>query len=425
MPATVNVNFLSVVHKGSGGVSMSFPDVCKTPAPPAPPIPIPYPNIAQSSDTADGSSTVKMDGNPIMLKKSNFRMSTGDEPGSLFGVVSNKVKGKAIPILYSFDVKADGDNVFRLTDPMQTNSGSPANTLCPAEVQAPLPPTIAVIEACKETKKKKEEQEKVGTSWGESGIYTGHRPTIQEVTTEENVIIYFRKTKLDCSVWIQLKHMPKPHSCLSGTTIIKAHLERVQNWLDKRWSKLSDAQKLIEPETAPLQATNQFYGRRAYDFIGIIGKPHGDKEIEPIRGKGKQVGNYYGGKWMTGDYDLFQVLSGSGECKIIEGISFSRVRTKINKRLRWDAIQHGPQAQWTPHEGELAPGADKFDMKSEVPAVVSGKSPPDKKVIFDPARAPMAVIDKPLTAVAGKNVVMLKDEKAVIDALACKGCGEE
>src|SRR5215470_16944736 len=117
MPATVNVNLMSVVHKDSDGMSFCFPDVCKTPSP-AGPVPIPYPNIAQSSDTADGSTTVKVDGNPIMLKSSNFQMSSGDEAGSAMGVVSNKIKGKAIPVNASFDVKADGKNVFRLTDPM-------------------------------------------------------------------------------------------------------------------------------------------------------------------------------------------------------------------------------------------------------------------------------------------------------------------
>ena len=45
MAVTVGVNFLSVVHKSSSGVSIAFPDVCKTPAPPAPFVPIPYPNI--------------------------------------------------------------------------------------------------------------------------------------------------------------------------------------------------------------------------------------------------------------------------------------------------------------------------------------------------------------------------------------------
>lgn len=121
MGVTVGVNNLSVVHKDSGGVTIAFPDVCKTPAPPAPPIPIPYPNIAKSSDTAKGSKKVKMDGNPICLKDSNFSMSTGDEAGSINGVASNKIKGKAEFVNFSFDVKVEGKNVPRALDLMLHN----------------------------------------------------------------------------------------------------------------------------------------------------------------------------------------------------------------------------------------------------------------------------------------------------------------
>jgi hypothetical protein len=136
MPATVIVNSLTVVHKDSGGVTNIFPDVCKTPSPGGP-IPLPYPNVAMSSDTGGGASTVSADGNPIMIKSSYFSLSTGDEAGSLFGVVSNKIKGKAYPKLYSFDVKADGENVFRLSDIMLQNGGSPTNTPPGTEMQAP------------------------------------------------------------------------------------------------------------------------------------------------------------------------------------------------------------------------------------------------------------------------------------------------
>lgn len=140
MPATVSVNNLTVVHKGSNGTTMSFPDVCKTPAPPAPPIPIPYPNIAMSSDAADTASTVKADGNPIMLQSSKYARSSGDEAGSLFGVVSNKNMGTANPKMFSMDVKADGKNVFRQLDIMTNNGGSdPPNTGPFPTLQAPKP----------------------------------------------------------------------------------------------------------------------------------------------------------------------------------------------------------------------------------------------------------------------------------------------
>lgn len=120
MGVSVGVNNLSVVHKDSGGVTIAFPDVCKTPTP-AGPIPIPYPNIAKSSDTAQGSTTVEMDGNPICLKDSNFMISTGDEAGSALGVASNKIKGKAEFVNFSFDVMVEGKNVCRAFDMMLHN----------------------------------------------------------------------------------------------------------------------------------------------------------------------------------------------------------------------------------------------------------------------------------------------------------------
>ncbi len=130
MPVTVTANSpMTVAHKGSGGVSPVFPDVCKTPAPPAPPIPIPYPNIAKAADAAETATTVEADGNGIMLKSSVYSTSTGDEAGSIGGVVSNCTKGKAQFILYSFDIKAEGQNVPRLTDMMKQNGAGSYNAV--------------------------------------------------------------------------------------------------------------------------------------------------------------------------------------------------------------------------------------------------------------------------------------------------------
>lgn len=136
MPATVLVNMRTVVHKSSSGISTAFPDVCKTPSP-AGPIPIPYPNIAMSSDTAKGTKKVKCDGNPTCVKGSNFSKSTGDEPGSAGGVVSSTFKNKAEFIAYSFDVKFEGKNVARLGDMMLHNKGSAPNTPPFPEIQPP------------------------------------------------------------------------------------------------------------------------------------------------------------------------------------------------------------------------------------------------------------------------------------------------
>jgi uncharacterized protein DUF4150 len=122
VPVTVGVNFLSVVHQSSNGVTIAFPDVCKTPAPPAPFVPIPYPNIAKSSDTGQGTKKVKCDGNPVCVKDSNFSTSTGDEGGTAGGgMLSSKIKGKAEFVMFSFDVKFEGKNVCRAFDIMLHN----------------------------------------------------------------------------------------------------------------------------------------------------------------------------------------------------------------------------------------------------------------------------------------------------------------
>jgi hypothetical protein len=120
MPATVNVNFKTVVHATSIGMYTGFPDTCKTPTPGGP-VPIPYPNIAMSKDTMKGTTTVKCDGNPINVKDSCFAMSNGDQAGAAMGVMSNKIMGKAEWMNYSMDVKANKKNVCCLGDPMMSN----------------------------------------------------------------------------------------------------------------------------------------------------------------------------------------------------------------------------------------------------------------------------------------------------------------
>jgi len=134
MPVTVGVNGLSVVHQASGGVSTAFPDVCNTPTP-AGPVPIPYPNVALSTDTAQGSKQVTCDGNPICLSGSCLSTSSGDEAGSAGGVVSGKIKGKAEFVLYSFDVKIEGKNVPRALDLLLHND---KNTPPAVIVQPPV-----------------------------------------------------------------------------------------------------------------------------------------------------------------------------------------------------------------------------------------------------------------------------------------------
>ena len=92
------------------GQCMIFPDVCKTPAPPAPPVPIPYPNIAMLTqiDGGTASDKVKIMGKKTATKGTEISMSSGDEAGSIGGVKSNKIKGKAKCKKGSSKVKVEG-----------------------------------------------------------------------------------------------------------------------------------------------------------------------------------------------------------------------------------------------------------------------------------------------------------------------------
>jgi uncharacterized protein DUF4150 len=119
MPVTVKVNGVcnSLVHKGSNGVSAAtMPDVCKTPSPGGP-VPIPYPNVSQSATLAKGTTTVKADGGMMIATNgSEFSLSNGDEAGTVGGVKSGTFMKESTWILYSFDVKMEGQNACRLTD---------------------------------------------------------------------------------------------------------------------------------------------------------------------------------------------------------------------------------------------------------------------------------------------------------------------
>jgi len=101
-------------------MSTVFPDVCKTPAAPSP-LPIPYPNIGQSSDTSQGPTTVKTDGQMPMVKGATYSRSSGDEAGTLGGVLSSVNMSVCEFMMYSFDVKFEGNNVCRLGDPLFHN----------------------------------------------------------------------------------------------------------------------------------------------------------------------------------------------------------------------------------------------------------------------------------------------------------------
>lgn len=114
-------NGRGIAHKGSGGQSPVFPDLCKTPVPIVGVVPIPYVNIGMSSDTDKGPKKVKTDGKMPMNKGAKYKKTSGDEAGVQKGVISSKTQEEAEFMLYSMDVKFEGKNVCRLGDPLFQN----------------------------------------------------------------------------------------------------------------------------------------------------------------------------------------------------------------------------------------------------------------------------------------------------------------
>src|SRR5262245_32595747 len=98
MGDTVFVNGRAVVHKGSAGQSVAFPDVCLCPpGPPAGPIPTPLTNTVVAADMEGGARTVLVGSNPTGTRQSYFKQSTGNEVSMPTGggILTAGVKGKA------------------------------------------------------------------------------------------------------------------------------------------------------------------------------------------------------------------------------------------------------------------------------------------------------------------------------------------
>jgi hypothetical protein len=114
MGANVFVNGRGISSKANANKSLAaMPDVCLSPpSPPAGPIPIPYPNFSEASNTNSGSKTVKIKGKEVGLKNSSeYKSSKGNMAATRSfgaGVVTHTLEGKTAHAAWSFDVKIDG-----------------------------------------------------------------------------------------------------------------------------------------------------------------------------------------------------------------------------------------------------------------------------------------------------------------------------
>jgi hypothetical protein len=125
----------------SGGTDNGFPDVCLTPAPPAPPVPIPYPNIAQGATAVSAVYKVLICSGPAHNMGTSVPMTSGDNSGVGTGVASGMVMGKESPTTAAFKVLIGGKPATRLT---MTSSGNGTN--CPTNTRlAPSQTKVLIL----------------------------------------------------------------------------------------------------------------------------------------------------------------------------------------------------------------------------------------------------------------------------------------
>jgi len=127
-----------------GGQCFAMPDVCLTPAPPAPPVPIPYPNTGMVNQAKKTAKKVKFAGKEVVTKKSEMSRSMGDEAGVNKGVMSGMNMNKVAFKKGSSKVIVQGQPCVHLTI-MTGHNGSNANM--PAGAQVAPSQTKVIIAA--------------------------------------------------------------------------------------------------------------------------------------------------------------------------------------------------------------------------------------------------------------------------------------
>lgn len=114
----------------------SMPDVCKTPAPPGSPVPIPYVNTAQTPLANPTALKVLICGSPALNKGSKIAVSMGDNSGVVGGMVSNSFMGECEFVMASFKVKFQGKPAVRQLDSVKSNKGNTfGSLLTPSQVK--------------------------------------------------------------------------------------------------------------------------------------------------------------------------------------------------------------------------------------------------------------------------------------------------
>lgn len=118
-------------------IAFAFPNICNTTVPPAGPIPIPYPSIAQLADAEPVSDTSKellVKGSYVLVEDSEVAETSGDEPADpSSGVISGTKSGKATFSGASQSVFYNGKGILRFGDQSSQNDGNAQGLILSAE----------------------------------------------------------------------------------------------------------------------------------------------------------------------------------------------------------------------------------------------------------------------------------------------------
>src|SRR5690348_7705858 len=117
----------------AGGTCMAFPDVCLTPAPPAPPIPVPYPNIGLDPTNTGFVPNVFITCTPAHNMGTAPPMTNGDNAGVSMGIASGRVMGPVRTVTAAFTVLVGGKPLARLTSvTVQNGTNAPGAKIVPS-----------------------------------------------------------------------------------------------------------------------------------------------------------------------------------------------------------------------------------------------------------------------------------------------------
>lgn len=118
-------------------------DTCKTPAAPSP-VPTPYPNMAQVSQARQTTTKVKIGKKPVVTISSKISRSSGDEAGTLKGMISQTNMGPVSFKKASEKVKAQGKKVVYascMTGHNGNNANAPAGAqMAPSQTKVRIAP---------------------------------------------------------------------------------------------------------------------------------------------------------------------------------------------------------------------------------------------------------------------------------------------